>query len=82
MYTVSYLAFSAPAVMAGLAIGMVGLRTTMTVFGIVCTALGSSSPTGHRSTRLRLLPTGSVTSPLATSRALCDRAVYCARTRQ
>jgi MFS family permease len=39
-YTIAYLAFSVPAVIAGVASGLVGLRPTAEVYGIVVVALG------------------------------------------
>jgi MFS family permease len=46
-YTIAYLAFSVPAVIAGVASGLVGLRPTAEVYGIVVVALGIAALTAQ-----------------------------------
>ena len=41
MLTVSYLAFSVPAIIAGIAVTQVGLRETAEVYGVVLIALAA-----------------------------------------
>ena len=46
VFTVSYLAFSLPAIAAGLAIGPLGLTTTAEVYGAVVVALALTAVAG------------------------------------
>jgi MFS family permease len=46
-HTIAYLAFSVPAVIAGVASGLVGLRPTAEVYGIVVVALGIAALTAQ-----------------------------------
>ncbi|MBN9099302.1 MAG: MFS transporter [Pseudonocardia sp.] len=68
-YTIAYLAFSVPAVAAGVATGLVGLRPTAEVYGSAVVLLGVAALVAQGLLARRLATQGRVSSPVAAPRS-------------